>query len=169
MKRLALLLLVTLSALQVGQAQKYGHLNFGNLLAALPETKSADSQIQEYSNQLIAQGEQRAKSLQDEYTGVVQKIQNGEMSPQQQKVAEQNLQKKQQDLQQFELEVQQKIAQKRQELLAPIIGKVQTAIDAVAKEKGMVMVFDTSVFNAILFSEDSDDIMAEVKAKLGVQ
>lgn len=169
MKRLVLLFVITLSALQWGQAQKYGHLNLGNLLAAMPETKSADADINAYSQQLVKQGEQKAEALQKEYAAVVQKMQNGQLSPNQQKEAEQSLQKKQEELRNFELEVQQKVAAKRQQLLTPILTKVQNAIDGVAKEKGIVMVFDTSVFNAILFAEDSDDLMPAVKAKLGIQ
>ena len=169
MKKLAVLFFLTFVGLQAGLAQQYGHLNFGNLLAAMPETKAADADINAYSQQLIKQGEQKAATLQEEFAGVVQQIQNGELSPKQQQDAEARFQQKQQELRAFEAEIQQKVAQKREELLTPLINKVEAAIAEVAKEKGISMVFDTSVFNAILFAEDSDDLMDEVKAKLGVQ
>ncbi|HKK75813.1 MAG TPA: OmpH family outer membrane protein [Saprospiraceae bacterium] len=168
MKKLAVLFFLAFTGLQVGTAQQYGHLNFGNILAALPDTKAADADIQAYSKELIAQGEQKAAALQKEFAAVVQKIQNGELSPKQQEDAEAKFQRKQQELRAFEAEIQQKVAQKRQELLAPLIKKVEEAIAAVAKEKGIVMVFDTSVFNAILFAKDSDDLMPAVKVKLGL-
>lgn len=169
MKKLALLFFLTLVGLQAGLAQQYGHLNFGNLLAAMPETKAADADINAYSQQLIKQGEQKAATLQQEFTAVVQQIQNGELSPKQQQDAEARFQQKQQELRAFEAEIQQKVTQKREELLMPLINKVEIAIAEVAKEKGISMVFDTSVFNAILFAKDSDDLMPEVKAKLGVE
>lgn len=169
MKKLAVLFFLAFTGLQVGIAQQYGHLNFGNVLAALPDTEAADADIQAYSKELITQGEQKAAALQKEFAAVVQKIQNGEMSPKQQEDAEAKFQKKQQELRAFEAEIQQKVAQKRQELLAPLINKVEEAIAAVAKEKGIIMVFDTSVFNAILFAKDSDDLMPAVKAKLGLE
>lgn len=169
MKKLAVLIFLVFAGLQFGMAQQYGHLNFGNLLAALPETKAADADINAYSQQLIKQGEQKAKALQEEFAGVVQQIQNGELSPKQQQDAENRFQKKQQELRAYEAEIQQKVAQKRQEILSPLLKKVEEAIAAVAKEKGVVMVFDTSVFNAILFVEDADDLMPAVKAKLGVK
>ena len=168
MKKLAVLFFLAFTGLQVGTAQQYGHLNFGNILAALPDTKAADADIQAYSKELIAQGEQKAAALQKEFAAVVQKIQNGELSPKQQEDAEAKFQRKQQELRAFEAEIQQKVAQKRQELLAPLIKKVEEAIAAVAKEKVILMVFDTRVFNAILFAKDSDDLMPAVKVKLGL-
>ena len=59
-----------------------------------------------------------------------------------------------------------KIQKKREEILGPILQKIENTIKAVAQEKGYVMVFDTSVYNAVLFAEESVDIMAEVKSRL---
>jgi len=42
--------------------EKYGHLNFGNLISSLEETKAADSQLSDYQKQLVAKGEEMAKS-----------------------------------------------------------------------------------------------------------
>lgn len=169
MKKLAVLFFLAFTGLQAGIAQQYGHLNFGNLLSAMPETKEADADINAYSKQLIKQGEQKSAALQQEFSGVIQQIQNGELSPKQQQEVEARFQKKQQELRAFEAEVQQKVAQKREQLLTPLIQRVEAAIKEVAKERGIVMVFDTSIFNAILFAEDSNDIMSAVKGKLGIE
>ena len=34
---------------------------------------------------------------------------------------------------------------------------------------GEIMVFDTSIFGAIMYAKDTDDIMPLVKAKLGIE
>ena len=78
------------------------------------------------------------------------------------------MQKQQTDIQAYEQEVSQKIQEKRNELLQPIMEKAQNAINSVAKDQGYIMVFDSSVFNAILFAEESEDIMVFVAAKLGL-
>jgi len=169
MKRVMILLVLGLTSWQVGIAQQYGHLNFGNLLAALPETKAADTEIRTLQQQLVQQGEQKALALQEEFSGVIQQIQNGEISPKQQQEVEADFQQKEQELRAFEAEIQQKIAEKREALLTPIIQKVEAAIQAVAQSKGIVMVFDTSVFNAILFAQEADDLMPAVKLKLGIE
>ena len=57
----------------------------------------------------------------------------------------------------------------RNEMLKPIVARAQTAIDEVAKENGYVMVFDTSIFGAIMYAKDTEDIMPLVKAKLGIE
>lgn len=169
MKRVLILFVLALTSWQVGMAQQYGHLNFGNLLAALPETKAADTEIRTLQQQLVKQGEQKALALQEEFSGVIQQIQNGELSPKQQQEVEADFQQKEQELRAFEAEIQQKIAAKREALLTPIIQKVEAAIQAVAQSKGIVMVFDTSVFNAILFAQEADDLMPAVQAKLGIE
>ena len=53
-------------------------------------------------------------------------------------------------------------------MLKPIIEKAQKAIEEYAKENGYVMVFDTSVFNAVLFVDEGDNLMDVIKAKLGL-
>lgn len=64
------------------------------------------------------------------------------------------------------------VSDKQNELFAPIQKKVADAIAAVAKEKGLVYVFDTSKSqgnNSIGYYNPSDDITAAVKAKLGIK
>jgi outer membrane protein len=57
---------------------------------------------------------------------------------------------------------------KKEELYSPIIKKAEDAINAIAKEKGYSYIFDTSV-GAVLFAQESDDVMALVKAKLSLK
>jgi len=50
----------------------------------------------------------------------------------------------------------------------PLIDKAKKAIDEVAVEKGYNYIFDTGT-GALIYYQDSDDIMPFVKAKLGIQ
>ena len=68
----------------------------------------------------------------------------------------------------YEQEVIMKVQEKRQALLEPILKRVDEAIQAVGKENGYQMIFDTSQINAILFVKESDDVAALVKKKLGM-
>ncbi|MEM6378878.1 MAG: OmpH family outer membrane protein [Bacteroidota bacterium] len=169
MKKAAILTLVTLISIQISWAQKYGHLNLGNVVAQMPATKAADAEIKAYSDQLIAQGQEMAKKLQADYAEAVNKIQSGTISPIEQQELEKKLNEEQASIQAFEAEVQQKIAAKREVLLKPIFDEVEKAIADVAKKKGMTMVFDTSMFNTIMFAADSADIIEDVKAVLGIK
>ena len=166
MKKAGIFVVLFLFSATVGMAQKYGHLNFGNLLAAMPETQAADKELDAYQKQLVAKGEKMAKDFQNEVQAYFQAAQN--MAPVKAQEREQELQQKQQEILNYEQEVAQKVNQKRQQLLKPIIEKANNVIAQVAKEQGYVMVFDTSVFNAVLFAKDSEDIMVFVAAKLGL-
>lgn len=165
---LSLLVCAFLASTTIASAQKYGHLNSGNLLATMPAVKSADSQMESYQKQLISKGEQMATAFQTKLNAYMQKANAGELSDIQKQQQEGALQKEQQTIAQYEQEVVSKMQKKREELLAPILQKVDAAIKAVGKEKGYTLIFDTSVMNAVLFAEDADDVMPLVKAKLGL-
>lgn len=149
-------------------AQKYGHLNSGNLLVQLPEVKKADETLAAYQQELITKGEQMAKALEGKIQKYVQEAQGGTLSPVQQQQKEGALEKERQAILAYEQEVMTKVEQKRQELLEPVIEKVNNAIQEVGKENGYSMIFDTGVINAILFVEDAADVEPLVKAKLGL-
>ncbi len=158
----------TISMASTLTAQKYGHLNFGNLVALMPEAKSADETLAQYQKQLIAEGEKMVEKFQEDYGEFVKKAQSGTMTPKEQQEKQLALEKRQQEIIAYEQEVMEKVDKRRQELLKPIIDKAQKAIDEYAKANGYVMVFDTSVFNAVLFARDSDDLLPAIKAKLGL-
>lgn len=158
----------TISMASTLTAQKYGHLNFGNLVALMPETKSADETLAQYQKQLIAEGEKMVEKFQEDYGEFVKKAQSGTMTPKDQQEKQLALQKRQQEIIAYEQEVMEKVDKRRQELLEPIINKAQQAIDEYAKANGYAMIFDTSVFNAVLYARESDDLLPAIKAKLGL-
>ena len=166
--KLLALLFVFATAATTTFAQKYGHLNAGNLLEQMPEVAQADSQMETFQKQMIAKGEQMAKAFQTKYEKFAGEVQQGIHSPVQQQKLEAELQKEQQAIIAYEQEVRQKVAAKREELLAPILDKVNNAIQNVGKEQGYSMIFDSSIPNVLLFVEDSDDVTAAVKSKLGI-
>jgi outer membrane protein len=54
-------------------------------------------------------------------------------------------------------------------LIQPVMDKARNAIDEVAKEKGLIYVFDLSQGNPVYTSPESLDLLPLVKAKLGIQ
>ncbi len=168
MKKIFFIVLLFAAVSFQASAQKYGHLNFGNLIAAMPDTKAADTQLETYQKDLVTKGENMVKAFQEKYGQFVSDVQSGALAPKDQQTKQMALQKEQQTILDYENEVIQKVQEKRQELLKPIIDKAQKAIDDYAKTNGYEMIFDTSVFNAVLFVQDGDDLMAAIKAKLGL-
>lgn len=149
-------------------AQKYGHLNLGNLLEMMPEREKADQQLETMRNEGLAKGEEMIKVL-DEKVKVYQEArQSGTLNQIQTAEREAELQKMNQEIVQFEQQLQAQLGQKRQELLEPILMKVNQAINEVATEQGFLMIFDTSIMNGVLYAQESEDVLPMVKAKLGI-
>lgn len=165
---LGLVVCAFLASTTLVNAQKYGHLNSGNLLAEMPAVKAADKQMEAYQKELIAAGEKMATAFQEKLSVYMKKANAGELSQVQDQQEQAKLQQEQQKIAKYEQEIVAKMQEKRQELLAPILQKVDAAIKAIGEEQGYAMIFDTSVINAVLFAKDSDDITAVVKTKLGM-
>jgi outer membrane protein len=161
-------LTISLSSLQAQKAQ-YGHLNLGNLIAIMPEALAANDSLEVLQNQMVAEGEAAAAQLEKDYVAYITDARAGNLTPIQQQTREKELNQRQQELQQLEQIIVQVIQQKRNELLKPILDKAQTAIDEVAKENNYVLVFDTSIFGAVMYAEETVDLMPLVKAKLGLK
>lgn len=168
MKKVFALLLLSGFTLTLA-AQKYGHLNFGNVLSLMPETKAADEALKKFQQDMVSKGDTMAKKFQEKYIAAAKEAQEGKLSPQQQQVKEAELKKEQETIVAYQQEVTQKVQTKREELLKPIVDKAEKAIADIAKANGYVMIFDTSLFNAILFAQDTDDVFPLVKTKLNLQ
>lgn len=162
-----LVLLLCTATLQAQTAPKYGHMNLGNLLESLPETKTANDKLKTYADQLTAKDDSLTKAFQEAYTKLETEYNSGVLTPVQSQQRQAELQKQQEAIQKFEQEAQQMVASHRDELLKPILAKIDTAIKAVATENGYLMIFDTSS-GVMLFANDTDDVTALVKKKLGL-
>lgn len=149
-------------------AQKVGHVNTGILLEGMSDVKAADSQLETLQKQLISKGEGMVKAFQAEYQAIVAEVNAGKLTPKQQQEKQEVLQKKQQEIQAYEQQVQVDINKKREELLRPILDKVDKAIQEVGKENGFLFIFDTAIPNVILFADEPLDVTGKVKTKLGI-
>lgn len=161
-------LLLILSLSFTGYGQKFGHINSQQIIASFPDVKAADSELESYSNVLMKKGQDMLKAYEAEYQSYAAKANNGELSQIQMQQADQALAAKQQEIQQYEVEIQTLLAQKKQEVYQPLLDKIQEVITAVGKEEGYTMIFDSSSLGMV-FSNESEDLMDVVKARLGIQ
>lgn len=147
------------------QAQKFGYINSSAILAEMPDVKQADAQLEALQKQLQKKGQGMVEKFQQDYVAIQQKVERGELSPKQQEEEAKKLETAQTDIQKFEQEMVDQLQKKRAELMNPILEKVNTAIQEVAKEGGYQYVFDEGV---LLYKDSSMDITAMVKTKLGI-
>ena len=162
------ILTVFLCASTYAKAQKFGYINSAALLAELPEVKAADSELTVLQGQLKKKGEDMVAALQKKYADVGQRDKNGEFSPKQLEAESTKLKEEEANISKYEQDMGQQLSKKREELLTPILDKVNKAIAEVAKEVGYSYIFDASA-NILLYADQSTDITAEVKKKLGIQ
>lgn len=159
-----LLLMLTASGVY---AQKFAHINSQELLAAMPESDSAQAAIEK----LAANYEQQLEEMQvelnkkyddylnnrDNYTDLIKQTKESEITDLQQRI------------QQFQEIASQELQTKRTELLRPILDKANGAIKSVAQANNYIYVFDISQGNPIYFSDQSVDILQLVKDNLGLK
>ena len=148
-------------------AQKFGYMNFNNLIVEMPDSKKADNEIEAYRKQLVAQLETKAKALEAKFTKYSQEAASGEITPKKNKERELELQKERDDLGALEQKLLQKIQEKRQAVYEPIFEKVDKAVKEVGKENNYTIIFNEST-GVLLFNIKSDDVSPLVKAKLGM-
>lgn len=171
MKIFALTLFCLLAGLttSLSAQESYGHLNMGDLVASMSETTEADSLLRLYRDSLSAAVDTMTAVLYTDYQNLVKQVESGDLPPVQQQKLETGLQNQQQQLAQFQQMIPQLVQQRREKLLLPIVQKAEAAIRKVARDNGYKMVFDTSLFNAVLFAQDSRDIMPLVMSELGIE
>ena len=167
MNRLLLTVFLVFAALVSGFSQKYGHVNFGNLLSQMPTVAAAEAELTAFNDKQIADGEAMVAELEKEYLAVQKDQAN--IAPIKLREYEAKFQAEQEKILKYEQQISVKLEGKRQELLGPIIQRAREAIEAVAREKGYTMVFDSSLFNAVLYTEETTDLMPLVKARLGIK
>ena len=153
--------------LQFAQAQtlKFGHINSMELMQAMPETDSAQAQLQAYAAEL----ENTIKMMQTELENKQMEYRNGQSqwSDLIRATKERELQDMYTRTQEFMAQADEDYKAKSQALLAPITEKAKKAIDEVAREGKFSYIFDTSS-GVVLYGTEGDDIMDLVKKKLGL-
>lgn len=145
---------------------KLGHINSSDLMQIMPGKDSAQAAFE--AEVKILDGE--LKAMQDELEKKLNDYQErkSQMTELIRSTKEQELNDLNQRIQIYQQNAQKKLQEKEAELLQPIIDRAKQAISDVAKENGYTYIFDTSA-GAVLYQQDSDDILNLVKKKLGLK
>jgi outer membrane protein len=149
---------------EVNAQSKIGFISSQELVSVMPETKKADSTLQDLRNVLI----QSATDKQNAFYAAVEKYNKDSvtMTPSVKSVKKTELTKMGQELSGEEERIQQQLQQRQQELLGPINKKAYEAVQAVAKENGYGYVFEKE---ALLVAPPADDILPLVAKKLNIK
>jgi outer membrane protein len=165
--KVALVAVCMIFAANLAKAQtKLGYIALDQVVDQMPETKVAMKTITDYNKQFI----DVLTSMNNEYQskGQAYQAQRATMTDAVRSSKEAELADLQKRLQDEQTTAQQQVDAKRNELGKPIIDKARAAVAQVAKEKGYTFVVNSSQTDLIV-SPPGDDLMAEVKAKLGLK
>ena len=149
---------------QAGAQVKIGYISSQDLLGIMPETKKADSSLQQLRVALI----QNAQDKEAKLNADIQKFNADtlKMSEAVKTVKRQELQKTYQELAGEEQRIQEQLQQRQKELLEPIQKKANEAVQATAKENGYNYVFEKDV---LIVAPSGEDMLPLVAKKLGVK
>jgi outer membrane protein len=163
MKRILIILAIALVAVSV-QAQKIGHTDGQMLLLSMPEVTDINAQLEKMSTEFS----NTANEMQKDYQTKMQEFEaNKNTWPdailQMKYKAIIDLEKNMSD---FEQTANEEIEKKRNEMITPVIDKINKAIEEVAKKNGYSYILDSST--GVLLYHGGEDVTDLIKTHLGV-
>lgn len=165
MKKLMLILFVVSSSLGTAFSQSsIAHVNTQRVLDTMPSRKKAMKEVDRFQKKSVEELQETQQKLQTDY-GKLQKEKES-MSPTAYKFEEERLMKKSQDFQERQQELDQQIQTLSQDLNAPILERVQKAVETVCKNKNLDYAIDES---SLLYSSGTDITTEVIKEVLKLE
>ena len=160
------------TALSLSAQVKIGYTNIELVMVYMPESKTMSAEIDSFEKQLT----KRLMTKKDYYDTQVKEYQEcvaaNTCSPDEQKAKIAAIQKLEGEIQKSSQEAQYKVLQKREELMTPILEKLQKAIDEVAAVEGYTYILNqtnSSGVSTILYGPDENNVTEKLMAKLGIE
>ncbi|HAS42559.1 MAG TPA: hypothetical protein DCS93_18915 [Microscillaceae bacterium] len=144
---------------------KLGYFDTNYVLSKLPEFKKAQTAIKTYTEQIQKEAQKKQAELQAKFQEYDQLRKKQGTPPAILKSREEEIQRLQQELQQFTQAAQQQVVKKENAILTPIYRKIQTSIEKIAKANNYAMVMKKE---AMLFELPQGNISDLVLKDLGV-
>ena len=166
MKHLKVLLsaMVVLVASITANAQKIATIDLNAVLSLMPEKKAADEKLEVFAKGKQAELQKQGEALQKEVAAYQQSA--PKLTEAQRKAKEEELVKKQQNLQAFEQAAQKDLLERQNAEYAPIEKKFQDAINKAAVKNGWEFVVDGN--SSIFLYKGGTDATQAVKKELGL-
>ena len=145
---------------------KIGHFDTRYVFSNLPEYTKVQNALEIYKKQLLSEVTKKQKELQAK-AAEYQKLATAKPPTPVAilKARENEINKLDQELRQFQQAARQQVVQKENALVSPVSKKVQNAIDKVAKAGNFAMIIKKE---ALLFETPGDNISKLVLKELGV-
>ena len=162
----SLLILVGVSA--SAQTMKFGHIDFQALIQSMPEREVAQKTMAKTQSDLESQLSVMQKEYQTKGQEYVALVKQANVTDAIRQAKEADIQSLQERITTLQQQAQENLQKEESKQFQPIIEKARKALTDVAKEQGMLYVFDV---NSVLYynAVQSTDMMPLVKTKLGLK
>ena len=157
-------LLLAAAPLQGQIALKIGYINSAEIVDKAPEAQDAQRQFEQEMQRIQGEIQQMETDFQAMLTAYQQ--QQGTMSTEARQAREQELGTQQQQYTQRANEMQQQLANRRAELVAPVMEKINQIIEEIRAEGNYSLIFDVAA-GSIIAADESLDLTDEVLRRLG--
>ncbi len=151
------------------QTLKFGHLETMAILEAMPEAQEVQKIIDDESNKIESQLTVLQEDFSKMYKDVEMQAQNNQLSERELEEKQQELEETYSKIQEFVAISRQSLQQKQSELIAPLIQKLNRAIEAVGANNDFTYIFDYNVSYIPVVGAQSIDVAPLVKKQLGLQ
>lgn len=161
-------LLLFVGASASAQTMKFGHIDFQALIQSMPERDVAQKTMAKTQSDLESQLAVMQKEYQTKGQEYVALVKQANVTDAIRQAKEADIQSLQERITTFQQQAQENLQKEESKQFQPIVEKARKAIGEVAKEQGMLYVFEV---NSVLYfnTAQSTDMMPLVKAKLGLK
>jgi len=160
---LTALALLGVGALDAQTALKVGYVNSQQILATSAEAAAAEERF----NQEMQGYQTEVQQLEEELTGMQQRLQQQQLtlSPEARANREQQIQAKLQEYQTRTTQLQQAADQRRAELVQPVVDKITAIIETIREEGQYHLILDVAA-GSIISADSTLDLTPEVVRRL---
>ncbi|MBD5208718.1 MAG: OmpH family outer membrane protein [Bacteroidales bacterium] len=166
-KKLLFAVMLAFPMLLSAQTLKVGLVDLNTVMAAMPEMTQAQTKLQDVQKKYQDEAqklEDEMKRLYDEF----QSMPDTELPAIKERKARE-LQDYQQKMQNFEQSAMQDLQKMQNELMAPIVAKINQAVESVGKEGAYSLIQVKEPQLTLYYANPVVDITNDVKAKLGIK
>lgn len=146
-----------------GQEVKLGFIDSRTIIEEAPGAKEAQEELDQQLQRYRAQVQQMGDELQQMIESFEQ--QQLTLSPEAKKQRRQEIEQKQQEYQRKVQQLESQAAQRQQELVEPIMNRINGVIDQIRREGEYTMIFDVSA-GAIIAADPALDLTSQVIRRL---
>lgn len=167
MKKLILCAICAICGLTASAQAKFGHVNTQEVIQVMPEYTTAKNEIEALAKQYEADLQSMQQEFQKKYEDYQK---NGATLPENIKQRrEQELQDMDTKIRQSVQDNQQELAKAQQEKMQSITSKILEAIKQIGQAGNYVYIMETGAGIPYISTTLSEDVTAQVKAKLGLK